>query len=580
MKLKNSSQIIACAFVLLGFGPLRAEILQVQDTAGDNYLVIDASSDGLANANYSEPGVFGGGDAGQPDSWNGDRRWGNDGAATTAVWSFSEVPDGTYDIYASWRNDPQGNVSMAHYTGTDGFVDVDLDQSGGAVALPGIGLNDGAGDINFASLGQVTIADGDFALTVDDSVTGNADGNSFIFADAVALGPVEIFDLDEDGMPDDFEEQFGLNKDDPSDAAVDGDMDGLTNLEEFQAGTDPTDDDSDDDGSLDGEEVNDRGTDPNDDDSDDDGLKDGVETGTGIFVDEADTGTDPNNPDSDGDGTTDGEEVSNSTDPNASQFRQVTDGEGNVYLVIDNGLDGNGDGMVDLKTLGYSEGGVLFEGQDTTTVQDDSWAKDRRWGNSGIDTTATWSFTGLESGTYSVYASWRNTPQGNVSTARYSMSDDGVEVELDQSLGAEGYPGIILSDDLLDINFALLGEVGVSDGNLDVTVDDSVTGAGDPNTFIFADAIAIGPINALGGIGGLVITDISYSPDGSLLTLTWNSRPTQTYAVVFSTDLVDWSGDLNDSVSGDEGQSTTRTFNLTTTGIAGSEKVFFRVEKR
>jgi len=32
MKLKNSSQIIGCAAILLGFGLLQAEILQVRDT--------------------------------------------------------------------------------------------------------------------------------------------------------------------------------------------------------------------------------------------------------------------------------------------------------------------------------------------------------------------------------------------------------------------------------------------------------------------------------------------------------------------------------------------------------------------
>jgi hypothetical protein len=137
-----------------------------------------------------------------------------------------------------------------------------------------------------------------------------------------------------------------------------------------------------------------------------------------------------------------------------------------------------------------------------------------------------------------------------------------------------------LNDGVGDINFALLGEVGVSDGTLDVTVDDSVTGSEDGNTFIFADAIAIGPINSLGGLSGLTVTEIGLSPDGGLLTLTWNSRPTQTYAVVFSDDLVDWTGDLDDSVAADDGQSTTRTFDLTAAGISGREKLFFRVEKR
>ena len=55
--------------------------------------------------------------------------------------------------------------------------------------------------------------------------------------------------------------------------------DGLSDLDEKEAGTDPTDADSDDDGLDDGAE-NVAGTDPLSDDSDDDGLKDGAESAT------------------------------------------------------------------------------------------------------------------------------------------------------------------------------------------------------------------------------------------------------------------------------------------------------------
>ena len=50
-----------------------------------------------------------------------------------------------------------------------------------------------------------------------------------------------------------------------------------TNAAEFAAGTDPTNDDSDGDDLIDGEELNTYNTDPNDEDSDDDGLTDGEE---------------------------------------------------------------------------------------------------------------------------------------------------------------------------------------------------------------------------------------------------------------------------------------------------------------
>lgn len=48
-------------------------------------------------------------------------------------------------------------------------------------------------------------------------------------------------DADHDGLPNDWETKFGLNPNDPSDAAKDVDGDGFTNLEEFTANTDPKD---------------------------------------------------------------------------------------------------------------------------------------------------------------------------------------------------------------------------------------------------------------------------------------------------------------------------------------------------
>lgn len=50
-----------------------------------------------------------------------------------------------------------------------------------------------------------------------------------------------VLDADGDGMPDEWEKRYGLNSGDASDANADADGDGFTNLEEFQAKTDPTD---------------------------------------------------------------------------------------------------------------------------------------------------------------------------------------------------------------------------------------------------------------------------------------------------------------------------------------------------
>jgi hypothetical protein len=49
-----------------------------------------------------------------------------------------------------------------------------------------------------------------------------------------------VVDTDGDGLPDWWEDQFGLNKNNPADAALDSDGDGASNLNEFLAGTNPT----------------------------------------------------------------------------------------------------------------------------------------------------------------------------------------------------------------------------------------------------------------------------------------------------------------------------------------------------
>lgn len=58
-----------------------------------------------------------------------------------------------------------------------------------------------------------------------------------IFKQPSTKGP--LYDQDHDGMPDQWELIYGLNPKDPTDAQKDNDNDGLTNLEEYRAGTNP-----------------------------------------------------------------------------------------------------------------------------------------------------------------------------------------------------------------------------------------------------------------------------------------------------------------------------------------------------
>jgi hypothetical protein len=69
-------------------------------------------------------------------------------------------------------------------------------------------------------------------------------------------------DIDFDGMPNDWELEFGLDPYEPVDKDDDPDGDGLTNYQEYIYDTDPFKSDSDGDKHSDGEEVE-KGTDPN-----------------------------------------------------------------------------------------------------------------------------------------------------------------------------------------------------------------------------------------------------------------------------------------------------------------------------
>lgn len=97
------------------------------------------------------------------------------------------------------------------------------------------------------------------------------------------------------------------NIDIPTNARIDSDGDGLTDVEEQVFGTDPESIDTDNDGLSDSDEVNIYKTDPLQNDTDNDALSDRDE----IFVWQ----TDPNNPDSDNDTYQDGAEIQNGYDP-------------------------------------------------------------------------------------------------------------------------------------------------------------------------------------------------------------------------------------------------------------------------
>jgi hypothetical protein len=151
-------------------------------------------------------------------------------------------------------------------------------------------------------------------ITMDDfAVYASALSESRITALSYGLSPLNVEsatgDADNDGLPDWWEDLYGLNKN-VADASQDADSDGLTNLQEFQGRTDPKNADTDGDGLRDGAEIT-AGADPLKPDTDGDGLNDGAEIAAK---------TNPLIPDTDGDTYSDATEAllkSNPTDPNS-----------------------------------------------------------------------------------------------------------------------------------------------------------------------------------------------------------------------------------------------------------------------
>ena len=81
---------------------------------------------------------------------------------------------------------------------------------------------------------------------LDFVISDDSDAAVVDVADSDSDGEPDFFDLDDDadGMPDDWENQHGFNQTNAADAAVDTDNDGMENLAEFIADTDPTNEQS------------------------------------------------------------------------------------------------------------------------------------------------------------------------------------------------------------------------------------------------------------------------------------------------------------------------------------------------
>jgi hypothetical protein len=216
---------------------------------------------------------------------------------------------------------------------------------------------------------------------------GEADGNGFIGIFEMQVNSNPTADTDSDGLPDSWETANGLVIG-TNDSALDPDSDGLSNLQEFNASTNPKQADTDGDGLNDGAEVNTNATNPLVPDTDGDGLSDGAEVNTHHTDPKlADTDADglndnaevtihhtnPTLADSDNDGYPDGLEISQGSDPNdPTSLPNNLAVQGHGLLGVKQSVDSGPETEVERYHVGTAQN--INDGNQTSRV--DTWNGD------------------------------------------------------------------------------------------------------------------------------------------------------------------------------------------------------------
>ncbi len=297
----------------------------------------------------------------------------NDGTPATGHWTVRAISTGSDTVTSAFPADVDGDGDvdlLATLEDANEVVWYENDGTPATGAWPELAIST-AVNVPLAVAGADLDGDGDLdalsASFFDDRIAWYPQRNA-----ADPLDP----DTDDDGLLDGFEVANGFDPLVAGEEAQDPDADGLTNLEEQAAGTNPNLADTDGDGLGDGDELNVHGTSPILADTDGDGLLDGFEVANGFDplvageeaqdpdadgltnLQEQTAGTNPNLADTDGDGLLDGFEVANGFDPLAGG-QQDADPDADGLTNLEEQAAGTNPNLADTDGDGLGDGAEL-----------------------------------------------------------------------------------------------------------------------------------------------------------------------------------------------------------------------------
>ena len=501
----------------------------------------------------------------------------------------------------------------------------------------------GSGFVTVNNLDDNTYSDGTAISSGDDNLP---DLNNLIerAVDRVFhldLTPIVIDDDDGDGLSNQWETDNGLNpnedgtvgetapglKDGPNGALGDPDSDGSVNSDEFSRGTDPQDDDSDNDTLLDGVETNtgifidatNTGSNPLAINSDTDSIEDGDEVKGTQNVNFDNAPTNPNNPDTDGDSINDDEEMIAGLDgfiTNPNEFDTDGDGFDDGTEVSNGGDPTDPNTLPDAVIMSVSDVAPIIDGADIASLvgltdiggePGHVWSNRARQGQSFT--------TGNDSGGYLLNAITVRVRVDQVSTfsPRWELRLGSLdESEIFSELATYNFTGATIPNSTPDNEFpshvtwtfgvpipllpntsyafdvysAAQGYISLGEST-DVFAAGSSYSAGSPGSTIYP-ASPPDPITShgndrhfhldiSGGNSELRIISIEHFNDGGgdSIRLVWESVIGRTYSIDSSTDLFNWDTEVEDDI---EATSGTTTFEELISNLPQSgPKVFFRV---